>query len=167
VSRLVDKARSLLLGCCLSLAGVVYPWPALGDEFDILDINEGELHFLTTPPAKPFHRHTNHVTINADSLKTGWIGSKQCHYHLDRVTAMEVVFRKGGVRNLQILQADNIGRAWIENHSVQLKNVKANAVLCIRSENQALRRDAGGRSYVWHGGPYMRRFLDGYFPMRV
>jgi len=136
-------------------------------DLEILDINEGELQFLTKPPAKPPHLQSMHVTIGEESLKTGWIEVKQCHYHLDEVSAMQVVFRKDRVRKLQILQADNIGRAWVEGASVQLTDVGANAVLCILSENRSLRRSSLDAGYEWHGGPYMRRFLDGFFPMQV
>ncbi len=134
---------------------------------DATDINEGELHFLTKPPADPPYLQSSHATIGEESLASGWVSVKQCHYHLDRVPAMQVVFDKERVRNLEILQADHIGRAWIEDASVQLTDVGADAVLCIGSENKSLRRNARDGSVEWHGGPYMRRFLDGYFPMQV
>lgn len=136
-------------------------------DLDILDINEGELQFLTKPPAQPLHLQSMHVTIGEESFKTGWVEVKQCHYNLDKVGAMQVVFREDRVRDLQILQAENIGRAWVEGASVQLTDVDTNAVLCILSENRSLRRNSLGDGYEWHGGPYMRRFLDGFFPMKI
>jgi hypothetical protein len=140
---------------------------ASGDsDFDILDIGGSELRFLSAAPAKPPHFHQSRVVISADSLRTGWVHTKQCHYHLDQVNALQVVFRPGRVRNLRILQADNVGKAWVEGASVQLENVGADAVLCIANEHLALTRSPDG-SIEWRGGPYMRRFLDGYFPMQV
>jgi len=136
-------------------------------DFETLDINEGELRFLTEPPTQRPHLQSTHIVITDDSLKSGWIGVKQCHYHLAPVSAMQVLFRRGRVRELQIVQADNIGRAWVEGPSVQLTDVRKKAVLCILSENRALRRNSLDGSYEWHGGPYMRRFLDGFFPMHV
>jgi hypothetical protein len=131
------------------------------------DINEGELHFLTEPPAEAVHHHHKRVVITPESLKTGWIVNRQCHYNLDQVGAMEVVFAPGRVRALDITRAENIESAWVEGSSVQLKNVGPNAVLCLNSENRVLTHDAQTGHYTLTSGPYMRRFLDGYFPMRV
>ncbi len=147
----------------------VFAWlPTMAaDEFDIFDINEGELRFLERPPDKPPHLHSTHVFISEASLKTGWVTAKQCHYNLDRVSALQVVFNQRRVRRIEVLQADNIGRAWVEGASVQVTNVGKDAVLCILSENFAIKHNAVERTYEWRGGPYMRRFLDGYFPMQV
>jgi hypothetical protein len=160
-------SRNSLSGVLLLMVVSLSPSTVAQDEFEILDINEGVLRFLTEPPTQAPHVQSTHVVINKDSLKSGWIGVKQCHHQLAPVSAMQVVFRRGRVRNLQILQADNIGRAWVEGPSVQLTDVEKNAILCILSENRALRRNSLDGSYEWHGGPYMRRFLDGFFPMHV
>ena len=130
-------------------------------------ISDGDLQFIAKPPAKPLHKHTTHITINAGSLRTGWVVNKQCHHNLDQVSALEVVFRKGGVRKLRILQATNIKRAWVEGNSVQLEDIGAGAVLCILSETRSFRYQSLEGAYVWRGGPYMKRFFDGYFPMHV
>ena len=137
------------------------------DEFDLLDINEGELRFLASEPAEPPHLQSTHIWLTQDSLQTGWITMQQCHYHLAPVGAMQVVFNKDRVRGLKILQADNIGQAWVEGPSVQLKDVGKDAALCIHSMNRSFQRNGKDGSYEWRGGPYMRRFLDGYFPMHV
>lgn len=151
----------------LLLTGVLLSLPApAADEFDIFDINEGELRFLVRPPERPPHLHSTHVFLTEESLKSGWVTAKQCHYHLDQVSALQVVFNPRRVRHIEILQADNIGRAWVEGASVQVTDVGKDAVLCLRSENLAIKRNADG-GYEWHGGPYMRRFLDGFFPMQV
>ncbi len=140
---------------------------SLDADFSVIDINEGELHFLTRPPKKAPHHHSTHITINNDSLTTGWVGNKQCHYNLGQVPALEIVFRKGGVRGLDIVRAEHIGKAWVENDSVQLEDLEKNAIICIVSETRSLRYNDLTKNYEWRGGPYMRRFLDGYFPMKV
>lgn len=160
----MQSFRALLL----LLTGALFAPAALAaDEFDLLDINEGELRFLERPPEKSPHLHSTHVFISEESLKTGWVTAKQCHYNLDQVSALQVVFNPRRVRRIEILQADNIERAWVEGASVQVTNVGKNAVLCILSENLAIKHNAADGTYEWHGGPYMRRFLDGYFPMQV
>lgn len=156
--------RALLL----VLTGTLFAPPVLAaDEFDLLDINEGELRFLERPPEKSPHLHSTHVFISDESLKTGWVTAKQCHYNLDQVSALQVVFNPRRVRRIEILQVENIERAWVEGASVQVTNIGKNAVLCLLSENLAIKHNAADGTYEWHGGPYMRRFLDGYFPMQV
>jgi hypothetical protein len=148
------------------LAALAVAAPARAD-FETLDINEGELRFLSEPPRNPPHLHSSHVQITEDTLRSGWVRTRQCHYHLDQVRALQIVFNPARMRQLQILRADNVGRAWIEGPTVQLEDVGANAIVCITSENRTLRRREDGRGWEWRGGPYMRRFLDGYFPMQV
>ena len=137
------------------------------DELEMLDINEGELRFLTETPKEPPHEQSTHILVNEDSLRSGWITMRQCHYHLAPVNAMQVLFNEERARHIKIVQADNIKRAWVEKASVQLEGVAKEAVLCIQSENRSLRRNGVDGMYEWRGGPYMRRFLDGYFPMHV
>jgi len=137
------------------------------EEFDFLDINEGELEFITRPLKEILHHHTTHITITAESMKSGWVSNKQCHSNLQTVPAMEIVFRKGYVRNLEISRRENIGRVWIEDATVQLKEIKKNAVVCITGETLSFKKNGHSGNYIWTGGPYMKKYLDGYFPMKV
>lgn len=130
------------------------------------DVNEGELHFLTAPPDKPVHHHLNRITILNSSLEDGWVRLDQCHRNLDAVPSAEVTYRPGRVRNLRITRAVHIDSAWAEEHSVQLRNVQRGAELCVQAETLALMRN-GESGYSLNNGPYMRRFLDGFYPMRV
>lgn len=134
---------------------------------DPYTINAGQLHFLAHPPGGPIDHQVKHITILPDSLRTGWVQVEQCHYDLDAVPAMQVVFGKGVVRHLRVTRADHIRHAWVQGSTVQLADVKPHAVLCLRSENRVLRHFADAHRYLLLSGPFMRRFLDGYFPMRV
>lgn len=129
-------------------------------------VSEGQLRFLTVLPDKPVHSHQNRVTITDRSLVDGWVRLDQCHEDLDAVPSAQVVYRNGRVRNIEVVSAGNIGRAWVTDSSVQLEDVQRGAVLCIRAETLALSRN-GEMSYNLSNGPYMRKFLDGYYPMRV
>lgn len=155
---------------CITLTTLILLAPSVStaaeSDFDILDINDGELRFLIEAPPNPPHLHQTRVVLTASSLQTGWVHTRQCHYHLDRVSALQVVFRPERTRNLRILRADQIGKAWVQGASVQLEHVGVDAVLCIASDQMALARTPDG-GLVWRGGPYQRRFLDGYFPMQV
>ncbi len=129
-------------------------------------VNEGELRFLETPPAKPLHHHQNRIRIDADSLASGWVGLYQCHDRLDAVPLLQITFREGYVRDLKIDLARGIGHAWVEGASVQLRNVEPGARLCLSAQTRAL-RNTGNGYFSLFSGPYMRKFLDGYYPMRV
>ncbi|WP_296754975.1 hypothetical protein [Thiobacillus sp.] len=129
-------------------------------------VNEGQLHFLETPPAKPLHHHQNRIRIDADSLATGWVGLHQCHDRLDAVPLLQITFREGYVRDLEIDLASGIGHARVEGASVQLRNVEPGARLCLSAQIRAL-RNTGNGYFSLFSGPYMRKFLDGYYPMRV
>lgn len=129
-------------------------------------VNEGELRFLETPPAKPFHHHQNRIRIDADSLASGWVGLYQCHDRLDAVPLLQITFREGYVRDLKVDLARGIGHAWVEGASVQLRNVEPGARLCLSAQTRAL-RNTGNGYFSLFSGPYMRKFLDGYYPMRV
>lgn len=130
------------------------------------NVNEGSLHFLERPPNKPFHHHQNWFRIDEGSLATGWVKLLQCHDNLDAVPRAQITFRDGFVRNLKVKQSKEIENAWVEGPTVQLVNVGRGARLCLEAETRAL-RDTGSGYFNLYSGPYMRRFLDGYYPMRL
>ncbi len=129
-------------------------------------INEGQLKFLTTPPQKKVHHHHNTLIVYKASMQDGWIKLQQCHEHLDTINKAQVVYKKGKIKNLKIISKQNIEKAWIENFSVQLRNIKKGARICIEADSRALKKNDDG-TFTLSNGPFMRRFLDGYFPMRV
>lgn len=130
------------------------------------EVNDGELVFLDKPPEKVPHHHHNSLTIQPTSLQDGWIILEQCHTNLAQVEAAQVVFNKERVRDITILSYRNMERAWVEDASVQMTNIKADAKLCIKASSRALVHNADG-TYSLRNGPFMRRYLDGYFPIRV
>lgn len=134
------------------------------EEWKPRDINEGELHFLTsTPKIKP-HRAHNHITITADSIRDGWVTLAQCYNDLDNLPAIQIVYKKHKVRNIHILKTQHIGESWVEENSVQMKSIKPGAEICIQAELQALAQQTDNQ-YILKTGPYRRKFLDGYFPI--
>jgi len=145
-------------------------WAAMTEEEmffkGVSEVNEGELRFLSAPPATPVHHHQNQISLNAESLLSGWAKLEQCHQHLDPVPSMQIVYSRDRIRNLAISRSENIGRSWVHENSVQMDQVARNALICISAETQALAAE-GGNTFVLSNGPYMRRFLDGYYPMQV
>lgn len=140
-------------------------WQQKSDTERALELNSGDLEFLPEPPEAPVHHHDNRITITEVSLDSGWIGLRQCHEHLDPVRRAQIVFGEGRIRGLRVTASRNIERAWVEGASVQLEGVRRDARLCIEAESRALHRE--GEAYLLQNGPYMRRYLDGYFPMHV
>lgn len=131
------------------------------------DVNEGSLRFLPAPPpGKPVHHHQNTLRIDEGSLRSGWVDLLQCHDHLDAVPRAQITFRDGFVRDLKVSSFSRIEDAWIEGTTVQLLNVSSGARLCLSAQTRALRHTGNGY-YTLYSGPYMRRFLDGYYPMRL
>lgn len=141
-------------------------WAADDPEARALAVNEGELAFLAVPPDKPVHHHQNTLSLDAASLRDGWTRLEQCHTHLDAVPRVQITYRPGRVRDLTIDAAERIGEAWVDGHTVQLRDVRPGARLCVHAESRAL-TDMGDGMYSLRNGPFMRRFLDGYYPMRV
>jgi len=131
-----------------------------------INVNEGNLVFLDQKPDKPVHHHTNHLIISKHSLETGWVWLKQCHENLDQVPRAQILFRRGRVRDLQIITSTKIAESWVENNSVQLRDVRPGARLCVTAWTRALESGADGQ-YTMRNGPFMRKFLDGYYPMHV
>lgn len=157
-------------GCGLLLPAALSVGPACAAtdlSFESAEnVNEGRLHFLATVPDKPVHHHQNRIRIDAGSLESGWVGLSQCHDHLDPVPRAQITFREGWVRDLRVDSSTGIEQAWIDNGSVQLLNIEPGARLCLSAQTRAL-RNTGNGDFELTSGPYMRRFLDGYYPMRV
>jgi len=132
----------------------------------VSEISDGELRFLDKPPGKPAHHHRNHIVIDETSVDTGWIKLSQCHADIDPVASSQIVYGEGRIRDIRVTQVENIGRAWVSNHTVQLENIAPKALICVEAESLALHVGADDTRLLING-PYMRRFLDGYYPMHV
>ncbi len=142
------------------------PDPDFPEDVDTSHVNTGVLSFLEQPPEKAVHHHHNDIRITVSSLGDGWVEMNQCHEHLDAVPRAQILYREGRIRALRITAQTAIEAAWVEGHSVQLRNVGKPAKLCVSAETQALRDNQDG-TYTLASGPFMRQFLDGFYPMRV
>jgi hypothetical protein len=147
-------------------------WPDWDKQSDVdleakaLAVNEGDLEFLTEAPAKPPPVLQNNLTISPQSLKDGWVDMIQCHKRIDSVAKAQVLYHPTRTRNIKILSFKNIERVWVEKNSVQLENVHKHATLCVQAQVKALYSNFNG-SYSMRNGPFLRKFLDGYYPMEV
>ncbi len=129
-------------------------------------VNEGELVFLKIKPEKSVHHHSSLMIIEEKSLNDGWVKMRQCHNNMDVFGEVQIVFKPGRVKQMKVSSAINIEKAWVEGSTIQLVNVQKDASICLEGYSKALTMNDDG-SYTLHNGPFMRRFLDGYYPMHV
>lgn len=129
------------------------------------NVNLGELEFLSTRPEGRVPRMENQIHVTAASLDNGWAFLEQCHYDLDAVPATQVVYNQDRVRSIEITRSESIENATVVDNTVQLENVEQNAVLCVKNETQAV--ESVEDQFIVRSGPFMRRFLDGFYPMDI
>ena len=146
-------------------------WPAWLDAEEaerqrIARVNEGELVFLKEPPVDPVHHHRNRIVITRQSLEDGWVQMEQCHERLDQVAEAQIVFNADRTRSLKILRADNMEKAFVEANTIQLRGIREASMVCARLETRAL-HSLGMQKFELRNGPFMRRFLDGYYPLQL
>ncbi len=177
-SFLVKSTRVQILWTFLVLLIYTYPsWLVASaenddwsDEFEFenrgIEVNEGELVFLRPHSHQAIHHHHNHIVLPHSSFNDGWVQLYQCHKHIDQVPEAQILFQKNRVRGLTIVSMINIGEAWVEDYTVQLRNIGPSATLCVSVFSKSLVANQDG-TYSLKNGPFMRRFLDGYYPMHV
>ena len=141
-------------------------WLQLDDDTSTRLVNEGDLEFLRETQDRRVLQTSNRLTITPGSLHNGWVQLYQCQSNLDPVAAVEVVYRYHGLRKLRVISTRGIQRARVENNSVQMEQVDEGAEICIEAEVQVLNKTGAGR-YQLTSGPFHRRFLDGYYPLRL
>jgi len=166
---LVSTLLSLLIPALAATTEVpTDEWLDADDDLEarVAKVNGGDLVFLAEPPLDPVHHHHSRITLDPDSLDNGWVTMIQCHSHLDAVPRTQVMYHQTRTRDLSILSYENIKEAWVEGHTVQLADVEHAASICIRARTRTLEFNEDG-SFSLRGGPFMRRFLDGYYPMHL
>jgi hypothetical protein len=150
----------------LALSFVLFTSAGADPLDDLLNIGSEELHILTSAPAHPPFYHGKTLTLTGDSLETGWVTNRQCHRNFSKIPRLEINFREGSVRNLEIVRAENVGPHEVVGSGIKLEDVRPETVICLTGEARVLTRDDSGR-YRLLTGPFFYKFLDGYFPVEV
>lgn len=159
-------ALLVLLGS-VAVAGAEDGWPDSDPVADSASVNEGELTFLGAAPAvRRVLRTRNYLTITPDSLAGGWVMLEQCQSDLDPVPALEIVYRYHGMRDLRVTSSAGVAAAVVTGDTVQLTGIRPGGEVCIAAGVQVLLPDGAG-GYRLQSGPFHRRFLDGYYPLRL
>jgi pimeloyl-ACP methyl ester carboxylesterase len=131
-------------------------------------VNSGELTFVEANKIDTrFDYHmSNRIDFLPNSLTDGWLSLQQCHFNLDAVKALEIVYAADKTRKLTIVSQKHIGHAKVEGNSLQLTNIKGSAQICVSAQTRGLER-ISAQQWQLKRGPFMRRYLDGYYPMQV
>ena len=130
------------------------------------EISSGELRWVTPDKTLNQYRLENTLTVHPESLKTGWIDFSQCHYQLDPRIAVEIVYGVKRTQNLKVISSQRIGHIETAEDHITLTDIQKNAQICISGKTKVLNQ-LSPNHYKMLRGPYMRRFLDGFYPMQV
>ena len=130
-------------------------------------VNEGELALLASPPAPDGARMEKRIVLDRQSLDDGWADMTQCHFNLDPAPAVQIVYNAERIRNLRITRRNGVEQARVDGPSVQMREIERGASLCVSARVLAIVPHPQAEGYLIENGPFMRRFLDGYYPMHV
>ena len=125
---------------------------------------EGEIRFLKQRPDGGAYRYQSRLQINEASLETGIVTIQTCHYQLDPIRKVVIVFNPDRIRDIQVRSIDKMAMAEVKDARVTLTDVQRGASICIDLQSRALDRVAENQ-YRLNAGPLMRRYFDGYLPM--
>lgn len=134
-------------------------------EFKAREISSEQLTFIAPSTVPKGYWLHNIITIEKTSLETGWVQFEQCHYELDPTNLITITYNKERTKNLAVKHSLGIENHAIIGTDIDLKNIQKGAEICVFGETKTLFETDQG--FVMKRGPYMRRFLDGYYPMHV
>lgn len=125
-----------------------------------------ELRFLLEAPERTPHHHQNEIRLTASSLEDGWVDLRQCHSHVTAIRRMVIVYNEETIDALRVESTRGIEAARADEDRVDLRGVERDAEVCITARMRIL-EEAGDGVYELVNGPFQRKFLDSYLPMRV
>ena len=132
---------------------------------DFSDIaTEGQIKYLKERPDPGAYSYESRVKITAASLESGSVQIATCHYQLDPIRKVVIVFNPNRIQAIAVKSIDKMASAEVKNNQVVLTDVERGASICIDLQSKALDQVGGGQ-YRLNAGPLMRRYLDGYLPM--
>jgi hypothetical protein len=157
--------RTRLGVCALAVcAGAAVSGQARAMEFSDV-VTGNELRFLAARPDPEGYWYESRVMLDADSLTTGLVQLRTCHHQLDPTHRIVIAFNAERVQHIAVASAQGVGSAEVVNKRVELRDVQRGGSVCVDLTSRAL--DATDSGWRLHAGPLMRRYLDGYLPMRA
>jgi hypothetical protein len=132
---------------------------------DFSDIaTEGQIKYLKERPDPGAYSYESRVKITAASLESGSVQIATCHYQLDPIRKVVIMFNPNRIQAIAVKSIDKMASAEVKNNQVVLTDVERGASICIDLQSKALDQVGAGQ-YRLNAGPLMRRYLDGYLPM--
>ena len=125
---------------------------------------EGQIKYLKERPDPGAYSYESRVKITAASLASGSVEIATCHYQLDPIRKVVIVFNPNRIQAIAVKSIDKMASAEVKNNQVVLTDVERGASICIDLQSKALDQ-VGVSQYRLNAGPLMRRYLDGYLPM--
>ena len=125
---------------------------------------EGQIKYLKERPDPGAYSYESRVMITAASLESGSVQIATCHYQLDPIRKVVIVFNPNRIQAIAVKSIDKMASAEVKNNQVVLTDVERGASICIDLQSKALDQIGAGQ-YRLNAGPLMRRYLDGYLPM--
>jgi hypothetical protein len=125
---------------------------------------EGQIKYLKERPDPGAYSYESRVKITASSLENGSVQIATCHYQLDPIRKVVIVFNLSRIQAIAVKSLDKMASAEVKNNQVVLTDVERGASICIDLQSKALDQVGAGQ-YRLNAGPLMRRYLDGYLPM--
>jgi hypothetical protein len=125
---------------------------------------EGQIKYLKERPDPGAYSYESRVKITAASLESGSVQIATCHYQLDPIRKVVIVFNPSRIQAIAVKSIDKMASAEVKNNQVVLTDVERGASICIDLQSKALDQVGAGQ-YRLNAGPLMRRYLDGYLPM--
>ncbi len=148
----------------LSLATLLFcSAPVFALEFSDI-ATEGQIKFLKERPDPGAYSYESRVKITAASLESGSVQIATCHYQLDPIRKVVIVFNPNRIQAIAVKSIDRMASAEVKNNQVVLTDVERGASICIDLQSKALDQVGPGQ-YRLNAGPLMRRYFDGYLPM--
>jgi hypothetical protein len=125
---------------------------------------EGQIKYLKERPDPGAYSYESRVKITPASLSSGSVEIATCHYQLDPIRKVVIVFNPNRIQAIAVKSIDKMASAEVKNNQVVLTDVERGASICIDLQSKALDQ-VGVSQYRLNAGPLMRRYLDGYLPM--
>jgi len=130
-------------------------------------INEGKITAVDPSLTRSQYALFNKIHFLPDSLQSSQVDFTQCHKNLDAMNAIDIVYNAQTISNLQVQSSTHIGSYTTERDKIELKNIAQGAEICISGTTNLLSYDSQTQQWLLVRGPYMRKFLDGYYPMHL
>lgn len=141
-------------------------WASGQDQVGPSVVSEGQITFMAVRPDPEGYWYESRAWLSADSLESGLITLDTCHRQLDPNGRVVIRFNPERVRSIEVLSSQGIGETLVEPQRVDMRDVQRGGEICLRLQSRALEPIGDGR-WRLHAGPLMRRYLDGYLPMRA